>query len=170
MCARQHTHWAVVVCCFVSLFAVPALGRGQTADPEGSTPELKKVTQPQSDAAYLSPIEPARARRHLWLALAVAQHGAAGFDAWTTRRAIRRYRELNPLLRPFAHSVALYPVMQLMPLAADWGALRLARSRRGWVRRLWWMPQVGLAAGMIWSGIHNLRLQASEGVQPRALH
>lgn len=68
------------------------------------------------------------------------------------------YHELDPLLRPFAHSPALYPVMQIAPAGLDWLALRLASSRHRWLRRLWWLPQTAAAAGFVWSGVHNLRL------------
>ncbi len=168
MNTRQGARWAATVC-FLCLAVIPVSGRSQTADFPAAGGEVEKATSAQSDAAYVPPSDtalPARPPRRLWLTLAVVQHGAAVFDAWTTRRAVRSHRELNPLLRPFAHSAALYPAMQIAPLAADWGALRLARSRHGWMRRLWWVPQAGLTAGMIWSGIHNLRLQPP-GTTPR---
>lgn len=96
--------------------------------------------------------------QRVWLLLGLAQHGAAFFDARTTRDAMSHYHELDPLLRPFAHSPALYPVMQIAPAGLDWLALRLASSRHRWLRRLWWLPQTAAAAGFVWSGVHNLRL------------
>lgn len=97
-------------------------------------------------------------RRRMWLALGLAQHGAAFFDARTTRDAMKNHRELDPLLRPFAHSIALYPVMQIAPAGLDWLAIRLATSRHRWLRRLWWLPQAAATAGFVWSGVHNLGL------------
>jgi hypothetical protein len=104
------------------------------------------------------------AQRRAWILLGAAQHGAAFFDARTTRDAMRHYRELDPLLRPFAHSEALYPAMQLGPVGLDWLATRLATSPHRWLRRLWWVPQAAATAGFLWSGMHNLRLPATSGV------
>jgi hypothetical protein len=105
-----------------------------------------------------------RSERRLWIVLGAAQHGAAFFDARTTRDAMTHYRELNPLLRPFAHSAALYPVMQIGPVGLDWLATRLATSRHHWLRRLWWVPQAAATAGFLWSGVHNLDLPAPSGI------
>ena len=43
-------------------------------------------------------------RKRVWLGLMMAQHSAATFDAWSTRRVISSGEgvELNPTLRPFA--------------------------------------------------------------------
>lgn len=97
-------------------------------------------------------------QRRAWLLLGMAQHGAAFFDARTTRAAMNHYRELDPLMRPFAHSDALYPVMQIAPAGLDWLGIRLARSRHRWLRRFWWLPQAAATAGFVWSGVHNLHL------------
>ncbi len=105
-----------------------------------------------------------RPQRRAWLLLGVAQHGAAFFDARTTREAMTHYRELDPLLRPFAHSAAIYPAMQLGPVGLDWLATRLATSRHRWLRRLWWVPQAAATAGFLWSGMHNLELPTPTGI------
>lgn len=97
-------------------------------------------------------------QRKVWLLLGLTQHGAAFFDARTTRDAMTHYQELDPALRPFAHSAALYPIMQIAPLGLDWLAIRMATSRHRWVRRIWWLPQTAAAAGFLWSGTHNLSL------------
>ena len=96
----------------------------------------------------------------LWYALAAAGHGAATFDAWTTRRAIEsgRGHELNPLLRPFAKSNALYGAIQAGPALFDYLGWRMAKSPNRWPQRLWWMPQVAGTASSLWSGTHNLRV------------
>lgn len=107
------------------------------------------------------------AQRRAWYLLAFAQHGAAFFDAHTTRDAVRHYQELNPLLRPFAHSAAIYPVMQIAPFGLDWLATRLATSRHRWLRHLWWVPQAAATAGFVWSGAHNLALPTTPGAPPR---
>lgn len=104
------------------------------------------------------------AQRRTWLVLGVAQHGAAFFDARTTRDSMAHYRELDPFLRPFAHSAAIYPAMQIAPLGLDWLARRMATSRHRWLRRLWWVPQAAATAGFLWSGVHNMNLPATPGI------
>lgn len=96
----------------------------------------------------------------LWYTLVAAGHGAATFDAWSTRRVIGsgNGRELDPLMRPFAHSTAIYGAIQVGPGLLDYLARRMMRSEKRWVRRLWWLPQVAGTAGSLWSGAHNLRL------------
>lgn len=98
------------------------------------------------------------AQRRAWLLLGAADHGAAFFDARTTRDAMRNYQELDPLLRPFAHSDALYPVMQIAPFGLDWLGSRLATSRHRWLRRLWWLPQSAATVGHLWAAAHNMSL------------
>ncbi|HEV2388037.1 MAG TPA: hypothetical protein VGS20_12365 [Candidatus Acidoferrales bacterium] len=102
-------------------------------------------------------------QRRAWLVLAAADHSASFFDARTTRVAIRNYQELNPLLRPFAHSAALYPAMQVVPFGLDLLASRLATSRYRWLRRLWWLPQSAATVGHLWAGAHNMGLPAPSG-------
>src|SRR5260370_31034058 len=67
-------------------------------------------------APFSRPYE-TRPQRKLGYALAFTGHGAAAFDAWSTRRAISRNygTESNPLLRPFAHSGMLYAALQASP-------------------------------------------------------
>jgi hypothetical protein len=107
---------------------------------------------------------PARivAGKRAWLLLALAQHGAAGFDAYTTRRAVDEgHPELDPLIRPFAHSPAIYPAIQVGPALLDFLGYRMMTSRRRWARRIWWLPQAVATAGFIWAGAHNLSLPAT---------
>lgn len=107
-------------------------------------------------------------KRQAWIALALVEHGAAFFDAYTTREAIGKgYREGNPLFAPFARSAAIYPAMQITHLGVDWLALRLATSRHSWVRRLWWLPQTAATAGSVWAGVHNLSLPSHPGSRLR---
>jgi hypothetical protein len=103
-------------------------------------------------------------QRRSWYLLGLAQHGAAFVDARTTREALKNYRVPDPLLRPFAHSAAIYPVMQIAPLGFDWLAVRMATSRHHWERHLWWLPQAVATAGFLWSGVHNLRLPRPPGL------
>lgn len=94
---------------------------------------------------------------HNWLALVIMQHGAATFDAYSTRVAIGRGAvEDDPLMRPFAHSGAMYAAIQVGPLVLDYVARRMQHSEYGMVRRMWFVPQSASTAGFLISGVHNL--------------
>jgi hypothetical protein len=96
--------------------------------------------------------------RREWLALSIAQHGAATFDAWSTRQAIStgQYRELNPALRPFAENGSLYAAIQVGPFVLDYVGRRMMTSQHGWLRHTWWIPQALSTALSLGSGAHNL--------------
>ena len=96
----------------------------------------------------------------LWFALAGAGPSAAAFDAYSTRRVIQRGqgRELNPLMKPFAASNALYFATQAQPALLDFVGLRMLHSNKRWVRRMWWVPQVAGTAASLWAGAHNMRI------------
>jgi hypothetical protein len=84
-------------------------------------------------------------------------HGAAGFDAWSTRQAVNRgARELNPLMAPFANSAAMYPAAQIMPFGVDYLAHRMMRSNNHVIRKLWWVPQTASTVASLAAGIHNM--------------
>jgi hypothetical protein len=97
-------------------------------------------------------------RHREWLALSIAQHSAATFDAWSTRQAIAtgQYRELNPALRPFAGNASLYGAIQVGPLLLDCLSRRMMRSQNGWLRHTWWIPQAVSTVVSLGSGAHNL--------------
>ena len=102
-------------------------------------------------------------RYRMWLALSLAQHSAATFDAWSTRHAISSgtARELNPMLRPFAGNASLYAAIQVGPILLDYLGRRMMNSRSGWARNTWWVPQsVGTAVSLV-SGVHNLKVRSS---------
>jgi hypothetical protein len=92
-----------------------------------------------------------------WLLLGAVEHGAATFDAWSTRRVIENGTgyELNPFLKPFANSNALYGAVQVAPFAFDYLALRMLHSEHPWMRKYWWVPQSASAATSIFAGVHN---------------
>jgi hypothetical protein len=113
-------------------------------------------------ALSLSPIygsqdHPGRRRRE-WVALSLAQHGAATFDAWSTRQAVStgRFEEANPLLRPFAGNSSLYATIQIAPLLFDYLGRRMMTSEHGWLRHSWWIPQALSTGISLGSGAHNL--------------
>jgi hypothetical protein len=95
-----------------------------------------------------------------WIGLSVAGHGAAAFDAYATRQAISGGygTEANPLLRPFAHSGALYAATQVSPTVMDYLGHKMMTNRRTWVRKIWWVPQAAGAGFSIAAGAHNLGL------------
>jgi hypothetical protein len=109
------------------------------------------------EAQPLSAADDRNARR-LWIGLSIVQHGAAAFDAWSTRRVISSGagQELNPILRPFAGNASLYAAMQVTPALLDYMGHRMMYSRHSWARRTWWVPQA-VAAGMsVFCGVHNM--------------
>lgn len=99
--------------------------------------------------------------RRAWLALSIVQHGAAAFDAYSTRQAVGHGAvEDDPLMRPFASSPAIYVATQVGPVIFDLLARHMQRSEYPMVRRLWWMPQSMSAGLSIFSGVHNLGVAA----------
>jgi hypothetical protein len=119
--------------------------------------------------AYAPPIQPLKSgrisapesvpSRKAWLLLAIAEHSAAGFDGYTTRRAIQLGAvESNPFVRPFAQSSAVYPVLQTTPFLLDFVGRRMQRSHVSVERHLWWLPQTLSAAVSVSAGIHNLHV------------
>lgn len=108
-------------------------------------------------AAYTRPRE-TRGQRVAWYALAVTGHGAAAFDAYSTRLALSGGygTESNPLLRPFAHSSALYAATQVSPAVMDFLGKRMMVSEHRWVRRMWWLPQMAGSGVSVAAGVHNM--------------
>lgn len=111
----------------------------------------------EANPSFRRGFEQADGTHRKWIALVIAQHSAATFDAWTTRRVIERGGvEQNPLLRPFAASNGLYAAIQVSPVLYDYLGQRLRKSSSPRLRRLWWLPQTVSTAVHLWSGIHNL--------------
>jgi len=145
---------------------------GRTDAPKAATgvvepsPAVPGVSVAESSMSnvYLSPpaafrpkIEPVeRNNSRLWLVLSATEHGSAGFDAWSTRRAISEGRaEADPVMRPFAHSAAIYGAIQVVPFGLDYVARRMQRST-GWARHVWWVPQSVATATYLFSGSYNV--------------
>jgi hypothetical protein len=110
-------------------------------------------------AAYTRPRE-TRGQRVAWYGLMVAGHGAAAFDAYSTRLAISgNYgTETNPFLRPFSHSSALYAATQVSPAVLDYIGKRMMVSETRWVRKMWWLPQAAGSGFSVFAGVHNLNV------------
>ncbi len=106
--------------------------------------------------AFRPTIQPTERTDRLWFTLSVAEHSAAGFDAWSTRKAVSEGRaEADPMMRPFAHSAAIYGAIQVIPFGLDYIASRMHRSA-GWTRRVWWVPQSLATATYLFSGSYNV--------------
>ncbi|MGH7837006.1 MAG: hypothetical protein ACREQC_04180, partial [Candidatus Binataceae bacterium] len=101
--------------------------------------------------------------RRAWIALSFVQHGAATFDAYSTRQAIAHGAvEDDPMMRPFAHSPAMYAAMQVGPVMLDILARHMQRSNNNFLRHIWWLPQSVSTAGFVVSGVHNLHVANAE--------
>jgi hypothetical protein len=126
-------------------------GAGAVQPPRVALP-IQPVKQ-----AYTRPRE-TRGQRVAWYALAVTGHGAAAVDAYSTRLALSGGygTEGNPLLRPFAHSGALYAATQVSPAVMDLLGKRMMVSENRWVRRMWWLPQAAGSGFSIGAGVHNM--------------
>lgn len=124
---------------------------GESIEP-ASHPFLNSPVKPAARGSYETPRQ-----RKIWYSLAAVGHGSAAFDAWTTRRAISGGYgvEGDPLMRPFAHSGALYAATQASPLVMDYLGHRMMTSHHELLRRFWWIPQAAGASVSIGAGFHN---------------
>ena len=133
-----------------------------------SAPEPDPIGGPTVNA-FLRPAKPMtvsvkqllaeeRHKKQMWIGLGIAEHSAATFDAWTTRRAMTTVgaQELNPLLKPFAGNASLYAAIQVGPVVMDYVGKKMMYSRHNWVRRMWWVPQSASFATSLFCGAHNL--------------
>src|SRR5260370_14839302 len=106
-------------------------------------PTVALAVQPVK-AAYTRPRE-TRGQRVAWYTLMAAGHGAAAFDAYSTRLAVSgNYgTETNPLLRPFSHSSALYAAAQVSPAVMDFIGKRMMVGGNARGVQMWWVPEGG---------------------------
>jgi hypothetical protein len=97
-------------------------------------------------------------QKKVWYALTFASSGAAGFDAWSTRRAISGGygTEANPMLAPFSHSGALYAATQVSPLVMDYIGRKMMTSQYPLLRKMWWLPQSAGTGMSLFAGVHNV--------------
>jgi hypothetical protein len=123
----------------------------ETATP-ALLPAISSPVKPATADSYESPRD-----RKIWYGLMFASHGAAAFDAWTTRRAIGGGYGLegDPLQRPFANSGAIYATTQVTPLIMDYVGHRMMRSSHNWIRKGWWIPQAASTSVSFAAGMHN---------------
>jgi hypothetical protein len=134
---------------------------GENEEPASLAPSNRSASnKAASNLAFRPAIESRKPPVQLWRALLVVQHGAAVFDAWSTRDAIQNggAHELNPLFRPFAGSNAIYAATQVGSGLFDYLGHRMMTSKKSWMRRWWWVPQVAGTIGSLFSGAHNLAI------------
>jgi len=126
---------------------------------ESSLPSVQPFSNSAVRPAGRALLETPR-QRQVWYGLMVISHGAAAFDAYSTRRAlVGNYGvEGNPMLRPFSHSNAIYAATQLSPVVMDYVGHRMLKSHHPLMRRFWWLPQTAGASFSLGAGIHNYRL------------
>jgi hypothetical protein len=120
---------------------------------------------PGSSSLSIRPGRPAVSRedvserqKKLWYGLTIASSSAAGFDAWSTRRAISGGygTESNPMLAPFAHSNAIYLATQVSPLVLDYVGRKMMTSQYPALRKMWFLPQSLGTAMSLFAGVHNV--------------
>lgn len=136
--------------------------------PSAPEPKVRSEAEPAPLGVTAEPFEPVRGRarrpgesptqRKMWYGLLVTGHVAAGFDAWSTRRAVSRGygQEANPFLKPFAQSNAIYAATQMSPAFMDFVGRRMMVSQIPWIRKLWWLPQAAGAGVSFVAVRHNL--------------
>jgi hypothetical protein len=132
-------------------------------DSSSDSQTLSTVRVPELQPGKPQEVMMAERRRYTrsWVALSMIQHGAATFDAYSTRQAIARGAvEVDPMMRPFAHSSAIYAAIQGGPVALDFIARRMQRSENDMIRRLWWVPQTVSTATFLFAGVHNMNVTA----------
>src|SRR5579875_1644073 len=110
-----------------SALPVAPVPMNSAQEPQGL--EALRLQEPEIHKTFgVKTVEGAPSRRK-WIALGLAEHAAAGFDALTTEQAIGRGAvEGDPLMRPVAGSPRIYAAIQLAPLALDYAARRMQRS------------------------------------------
>jgi hypothetical protein len=96
----------------------------------------------------------------MWFVLGAVEHGAATFDAWSTRRNIETgtMHEADPIMRPFANSNAMYAAVQVAPVLFDLLSKQMLHNSHSWVRKSWWVPQSASTVASILSGAHNVAI------------
>lgn len=131
-----------------------------SADPDAiTTSQIRAKPLPLVPVYVPFKVASERRRSREWLALGIAEHGAAGFDAWSTRHVLSLMpdaQEANPLLRPFAGNASIYAAVQVAPTIFDLLGRYMMNSRHAWMRNTWWLPQTISAAASLSSGVHNL--------------
>jgi hypothetical protein len=140
-----------------------ALPEAPIAKSEATVESSSSAIKPFSNSAIKPATErpvPTPRQQKLWYTFMAVGHSAAAFDAYSTRRAVSgNYgTESNPLLRPFAHSNAMYAATQVSPAVMDYVGRRMMTSSHPALRKFWWVPQVAGASFSFGAGMHNYAL------------
>jgi hypothetical protein len=151
--------------------ALPSAPAPKVAADNAASGESSSLTaEPIQPAPPVQPANPPKfairtrmetpTQRVAWIGLSVVGHGTAAFDAYSTRQAISGGygSESNPLLRPFAHSNAIYAATQVSPSVMDFLGHKMMKSRSPLVRKMWWVPQAAGAGFSFAAGMHNMSL------------
>jgi hypothetical protein len=136
------------------------------ADEPGTYSSSSRVTSAAGEPVKLAPITRKRPEAagtrvpKMRFALGAMEHGAATFDAWSTRRNIiaGTAHETNPMMKPFANSNAMYAAVQVAPVLFDLLSRHMLHSSRSWERKTWWVPQTASTVASILSGAHNMAI------------
>jgi len=141
-----------------------------SASADGNSPELAGLPMSPQPMVVHQPVAkqvlklesdwPSRSQIRLWKGFAVAEHSAAVFDAWSTRASLTSGNgyERDPLMKPFANSASIYPMLQIAPFGADYLGYRFMRSKHPVLRRFWWLPQLASISSSMWCGARNLQV------------
>jgi hypothetical protein len=128
----------------------------ETASDKGQTLSNIRIQEPLPDKPVRVIAAQTRPRR-AWIILSIAQHSAATFDAYSTRRAVATgATEADPFMRPFAHSPGIYAAIQVAPVVLDFAARRMEHSQNSFIRRSWWIPQSASTGLFLFSSAHNM--------------
>lgn len=131
---------------------------------EAANPDASPAIEPAHPAL---PIKSALTRTYenprdkkIWYGLMAVSHGAAAFDAWSTRRAVAGGygTEANPFLRAASHSNMMYVATQVSPAVMDLLGRKMMTSHNTWVRKFWWLPQAAGTGFSLSAGVHNMAL------------
>jgi hypothetical protein len=116
-------------------------------------PELKPTKPIGFTRAIAAP------SRRAWLMLALTEHGAAAFDAYSTRRAVASGAvEMDPVMRAFAHSPGIYAAIQAGPVVFDLLSRHMQRSENRVLHHTWWLPQTMSIGTSLFAGVHNVQV------------
>lgn len=96
--------------------------------------------------------------------LTAATFASAVGDTETTQAVREKYScpgcrfiEYNPLARPFVNQRATqYAVWTATAGGASWLGWKMKHSRKAWVRKIWWLPQVALIGANTWGITQNV--------------
>src|ERR1700722_2139019 len=125
-----------------------------------------RISETDEKRYAIRPVESAPARRN-WLILSVVELSPQRFDGFSTRQAVSRGAvEQDPLMRPFAHSPAIYAAIQVGPVLFDLLAGHMQRSNYNFERRTWWVPQTASTGMSIFAGVHNLNIKEHRQTVP----